>query len=95
MARKREIVGLPHSFLIKDWDRYPDIAPGSKARGRKLVAFHRDELVAAGALVRLGRELVIIGGPYSSWLQRRSNRVAGFEIAPNAERDVRPNQVAP
>jgi hypothetical protein len=88
MSSKTTLVGLPHSFLLKDWDRFPGIAPGSTARGRKLVAFHRDELVAAGALVRLGRELVIMGGPYAAWLQRRSDRVAGFEIAPNAERKV-------
>lgn len=86
MSRKTPLVGIPHSWLLKDWDRFPGIAPGSTARGRTLVRFHRDELVAAGALVRVGRELVIMGGAYAAWLQKRGDRVAGFEIAPNAEK---------
>lgn len=36
-----------------------------------------------GALVRVGRELVVLGGRYSRWLERQATNVPGFEIAPN------------
>jgi hypothetical protein len=47
---------------------------------------HRDELRDAGALTRIGRDLVILGAGYSAWLQKQVNRVDGFEIAPNRTR---------
>jgi hypothetical protein len=64
--------GKPHlagkSWAIKDWPS--DIFPGSPTRGRTLVRCHRNDLVAAGALARVGRTLVVLGPQFERWLQR-------------------------
>jgi hypothetical protein len=75
----------PHSWFLDDWDRVaPHVAPGTTAEARYMLRFHRAELVATGALVRLGRKLVILGAPYSTWLARRSKQVADFSMPMNA-----------
>ncbi len=76
---------LPHSWLIEDWPR--EVVPGNADRGRYLVRMHRRELEAAGALSRVGRQLVVLGEPYSRWLQSRARHVAEFQpISPNRTR---------
>jgi hypothetical protein len=52
------------------------------------VRVHRDDLLQASALARVGRELVVFGAAYTRWLQRKASRVADFDIAPNANRSV-------
>ena len=44
---------------------------------------NRSDLVAAGALVRVGRQLVVIGKKYARWLELQASEVVDFEIAPN------------
>jgi hypothetical protein len=83
---KSPIVPVPHSWSVPEWPR--DVYPHSASRGRYVVRAFRDELVSAGALVRVGRDLVVMGASYSSWLTRQSSNVAGFEIAPNRARDA-------
>lgn len=39
---------------------------------------YREELILAGALTRVGREIVVFGEPYSRWMQKRSIEVPGF-----------------
>lgn len=83
MSKTRESPALPapHSWPIDQW---PDhVHPGHAGKGRYLVRAHQDELVAAGALVRLGRTRVVIGSAYTRWLASKGGAVAGFEIAPN------------
>jgi hypothetical protein len=72
---------LPHSWPVSEWPA--NVYPNDAGRGRYITRCHRDDLVAAGALARVGRELVVIGDRYSRWLQKRSADVPGFEIAPN------------
>jgi hypothetical protein len=71
----------PHSWAVTDWPA--EVFPHSAAKGRYIVRSHRDKLVRAGALTRIGRELVVLGGPFSKWLESQSGRVDGFSIAPN------------
>ena len=47
------------------------VFPGSAARARYLIRAHKSELVTAGAIVRVGRELVTIGSKYIRWLETR------------------------
>ncbi len=75
---------LPHSWPVSDWP--PGVYPGRANSARWLVRSHRDELMACGALVRVGRELVVLGEGFARFLARKIDRVEGFEIAPNAER---------
>jgi hypothetical protein len=75
----------PHSWAITDWPA--GVYPGKPDRGRYLVRSNRDSLIEAGALVRVGRDLVLIGVAYSRWLDSLNGRVAGFEVAPNRMRN--------
>jgi hypothetical protein len=43
------------------------------------VRSNRRELMADGALSRVGRRLVILGRGYSRWLARQADRVTRFE----------------
>ncbi len=75
---------VPHSWGIEDWPA--SVYPNKPSRARYIVRSHRDELVAAGALTRVGRDLVVMGAGYSAWLAKQAGRVARFDIAPNATR---------
>jgi hypothetical protein len=83
MANRNTADKLPHSWAVDDWP--VTVYPCRASRGRYVVRAHRDELISAGALVRVGRGLVVLGAGYSAWLVKQKSRVEGFEIAPNAE----------
>lgn len=76
---------LPHSWTVQQWPT--SVFPCNVGKARYLVRVHRDELLKAGALVRIGRELVVFGEPFSRWLQRGASRVQDYRIAPNAQRE--------
>jgi hypothetical protein len=76
--------GISPSWAIADWPE--NVYPGTSSRARYLVRVHRAELLVAGALARVGRDLVIIGPRYERWLQRQAGRVPDFQIAPNRGR---------
>lgn len=77
----QKISATPHSWGLESWPA--DVYPHRPNRARYLVNSQRDSLMAAGALVRVGRELVVLGDRYTRWLERQASRVPGFEIAPN------------
>jgi hypothetical protein len=72
---------LPHSWSINRWPA--DVYPGSPSRARYVVRVHRNELLHAGALSRVGRDLVVLGERYSRWLEKNCVNVPGYEIAAN------------
>jgi hypothetical protein len=76
----------PHSWDLEHWPT--TVYPHTPGKGRYLVRSHRTSLVAAGALTRVGRDLVVIGAPFSKWLDSQAKRVAAYEIAPNAKRQA-------
>jgi hypothetical protein len=82
---KTHVPAIPHSWRQEDWP--PGIYPGRPSKAKYVLRAHRNELVASGALTRIGRELVVLGAQYVAWLTKNSNRVEGFEIAPNRARD--------
>ena len=86
MKIKTQSSGGGHSWGVDS--RPADTFPGDPKRGRYLVREFRHELVEAGALARIGRQLVVFGGPYRRWLERRGarERVLGFEISANRDR---------
>jgi hypothetical protein len=77
----QKVSTIPHSWALTEWPR--DIYPHNTVKGRYICRAHRDELVAAGALIRVGRDLVVFGAAYNAWLRKQACRVAGFDIAPN------------
>jgi hypothetical protein len=78
------VPSVPHSWKLDDWPR--EIYPGAASKGRYVVRAHRTELIARGALVRIGRDLVVMGGPYASWMAQQGERVKEYQIAPNVRR---------
>lgn len=77
---------LPHSWTIATWPA--SVFPGEPSKARYLVRAHKDELRLEGALVRVGRELVIIGERYGRWLQKKAARVPGYECAANRNKEA-------
>lgn len=77
---------VPHSWGIDAWPA--DVYPGTVGRARYLVRVHRESLMLEGALVRVGRDLVVIGARYSRWLEKKAALVAEYEIAPNRDRSA-------
>lgn len=77
---------VPHSWDIEHWPAH--VYPHTPNRGRYVVRAHRNELIDAGALIRVGRDLVVIGAPYTKFLAKRAEHVATYDIAPN--RDEQP-----
>lgn len=73
---------VPATWRIAQWPA--DVYPGTPTQGKRLCLAHRDELVKTLALTRIGRELVVIGSSYMRWLASKADRVAGYEIGPNA-----------
>lgn len=67
----------PHSWDLEHWPQA--VYPHSESRARYMLRAYRDELMAAGALVRVGRELVVLGDRYTRWLQMQAGRVPGYE----------------
>jgi hypothetical protein len=75
------------SFGAKNWP--PDIYPGSYSKGRRLLRLNQIDLIRAGALARVGRELVVFVEPYTKWLQKQGAAVAGYECPANRDRSER------
>ena len=75
---------IPHSWNIKGWP--PDVYPSDPGKARYLIRANQDSLTRAGALARIGRELVVIGLPYTRWLQKGASRVTGYNCPANKSR---------
>jgi hypothetical protein len=80
MSRKDS--DYPLSWSVNNWP--PTVWPNSPHKARYVMRANRDSLILAGALSRVGRELIIIGAKYSRWLEKNSVNVPDFQIAPNA-----------
>jgi hypothetical protein len=79
---------IPHSWDLAHWP--PDVYPHSEKRAKYIVRAFRDELVLAGALARVGRELVVYGVNFDRWLQRKRTAVPGYSNGCVAARDAAP-----
>ena len=77
---------IPHSWPIEEWPAH--VFPNKPTAGRHIVRKHRDELLAMGALTRVGRQLVIFGEGYGRFLARKIDKVAGYQIAPNVDKSA-------
>lgn len=67
---------VPHSWDLEHWPAH--VYPHTEGRARWLLKAHRDELLRAGVLSRVGRELVVLGAHYSRWLEGKSVDVPDF-----------------
>jgi hypothetical protein len=80
-AASRQSVAMQPSWNIDNWP--PETWPNTVERARYVIRANRDSLMAAGALSRVGRELIILGTRYQRWLERHASNVPGYTIAPN------------
>ena len=79
MARKQAASpGIAFASVSpREWtERASHIWPHNSKRADYICRAYRDELVAAGALIRVGRELVVRLEAYDRWLLKRARLVA-------------------
>ncbi len=75
---------LLQSWSLRTWqDQAPHVWPGNGELGRTVIRHHKAELHAAGALTRIGRELIIIGAGYQKWLASNAARVTDYDVPMN------------
>ncbi len=89
----KDYLPAPFGWPVSKWTEIArHVPPCSTEAGKHLCRVRRDELIAAGALVRVGRELTIMGGPYARWLQSEAHRKAvnNYQIAANGKREDLP-----
>ena len=67
---------IPHSWPVRDWPSA--VFPNSATAGAWLTRSRRDELINAGALIRVGHQLAVIGPRYIAWLERQAEGVRGY-----------------
>lgn len=72
---------IPHSWNFDSWPS--DVYPGSSSRGKYIFRQHKQELINAGAVSRIGREIVFLGDRYSRFLEKQTSRVPGFVCPAN------------
>jgi hypothetical protein len=79
---KRDLPRAPHSWDINQWEqRAPDVWPHTTKRARWIVRAYRTELMEQGAISRVGHVVVVLGVPYTRWLERRVSQIS--EYVPN------------
>ena len=64
MANK--VATISPSWGFHDWPA--DVWPGNGTRAQRLYRQYSDSLVAAGAVTRIGREVVVFGVAYTRWM---------------------------
>jgi hypothetical protein len=68
---------LPHSWSLSTWPE--TVWPNKPAPARWILRSYRRELIAAGALARTGKALIVLGRGYARWLSQRAAGVEDFE----------------
>jgi hypothetical protein len=71
------VASAPRSWELSTWPA--EIWPHNPKRAQWIGRAYRKELLAAGAMTRIGMKLVFIGAKYESWLERRANHVVEFQ----------------
>ena len=81
VACHAETTALQHSWSIEGWPA--GVFPGTPQKARYLIRRNYDELLRAGALSRVGKQIVVLGDRYGRWLQLHTCDVPNYQIAPN------------
>lgn len=80
LKARRTAANLPHSWELDSWETVaPDVWPHTTARAKWIARAYRKQLVAAGALSRVGRCIVILGAGYARWLENRAAEVTEYK----------------
>jgi hypothetical protein len=70
---KKKAHSTTESWDLEHWPE--SVYPHTESRARYLLRAYKLELLDAGVLARVGRDLVVMGEPYRRWLQKRSAHV--------------------
>jgi hypothetical protein len=82
---------LSRSWPVSQWsEKASEIYPNTTAAAKYLVRAQRSSLLEHGAMVRVGRDLVIMGDRYERWLERQAANVPDYPIAPNRNLEAQP-----
>jgi hypothetical protein len=81
MARKPEAMPAPHSWGFGSWP--PHVWPNDGVKGKRFCRTYEKDLLKAKALVRMGRELVVMGGPFCAYMAKQTAAVRNFEVPCN------------
>jgi hypothetical protein len=92
MSRVTFKASIPHSWTLQGWPQ--DVYPNSETRARYVFRMHKAELLAAGAVARVGRDLVFFGTNYHRWLEKKRGDVIGYDIAANRQPAASPGDAA-
>lgn len=82
---------VPHTWAVNKWTEIASaVFPGTTEAGKHLVRCNKNDLHKHGALIRIGRELVIVGAAYAKWLVSKQHRddVTEYEI-PGITKEVK------
>src|SRR5579862_3298068 len=71
----------PHSWSVARWPGH--VWPGDSVKGRRFCRTFVNELTECGALTRMGRDLVVMGGPFTEFMLKQREAVKDFEIPAN------------
>jgi hypothetical protein len=77
--RKPRAAATPSSPHSWDLDSWPEgVWPHDPGRAKWVCRAYRGELIAAGALSRVGYRVIVIGGGYTRWLESRAPAVSAY-----------------
>lgn len=68
---------VPHSWGLSNWPEC--VWPNDSDKAQWVIRSNKCELIAAGAISRIGKAIVIIGQPYVRLVERRVTRVADYQ----------------
>jgi hypothetical protein len=77
----------PHSWSVRMWP--VGVWPNDAKKAMYILRMHGKELLAAGALARVGRERIVIGGPFVRWIAKQASRIPDYPVAANLRRAAR------
>lgn len=84
MIKSSPTIPLPHSWDLRSWETAaPHVWPHNEIAARRVLRVHRTELQAAGALTRIGRNLVVLGNGYMKWLASQAANVTEYDVPMN------------
>ena len=78
---------MPHSWAAKNWP--PSVFPNDASKAGYLLKAHKDELLAVGALSRVGKDLIVYGEGWGRFLAKGTQKVANYMGTAAAARSAR------
>ena len=82
---KQVVESIPPNWEISRWPA--NVFPHDATRAKSFVRRHHKELMACGAISRIGRFRVILGAGYAAFLAKGISRVDGYDMPANRKQE--------